>query len=45
MHITGLRDPFVVEFEDRDPSGEIRFNAIGFVDGKVLAVTYAIRAR
>jgi uncharacterized DUF497 family protein len=36
-------DPFVVDFEDRDPSGESRFNAIGLVDGRVLVVTYTIR--
>jgi uncharacterized DUF497 family protein len=29
-------DPFVVEFDDRDPSGEMRFNAIGIVDGRML---------
>jgi uncharacterized protein len=27
-------DPFVVDFEDRDRSGETRFNAIGLVDGR-----------
>ena len=36
-------DPFVVDFEDRDPSGETRFNTIGFVDGRVLVVTCTIR--
>ena len=36
-------DPFVVDFEDHDPSDEIRFNAIGLVDGRMLVVTYAIR--
>ena len=36
-------DPFVVDFESRDPSGETRFNAIGLVDGRMLVVTYAIR--
>jgi uncharacterized DUF497 family protein len=29
-----FRDPFVVDFEDRDPSGEMRFNTIGFVEGR-----------
>jgi uncharacterized DUF497 family protein len=25
-------DPYVIEFDDRDASGELRFNAIGLVD-------------
>jgi uncharacterized DUF497 family protein len=29
-------DPYVVEFDDLDAAGEIRFNAIGLVDGRML---------
>jgi uncharacterized DUF497 family protein len=36
-------DPFVLEFDEVDASGETRFNAIGLVDGRTLFVTYAIR--
>jgi uncharacterized protein len=36
-------DPYVIEFDDRDASGELRFNAIGLVDGRMLFVTYATR--
>lgn len=36
-------DPYVMEFEDRDATGEVRFNAIGLVDGRVLFVTYTMR--
>lgn len=36
-------DPFAVEFDDRDASGETRFNAIGLVDGRMLFVTYTVR--
>jgi uncharacterized DUF497 family protein len=36
-------DPYVIEFDDLDASGELRFNAIGFVDGRMLFVTYAMR--
>jgi uncharacterized DUF497 family protein len=25
-------DPYVIEFDDQDASGEVRFNAIGLVD-------------
>jgi uncharacterized protein len=32
-------DPYVVEFA----TGELRFNAIGLVDGRMLFVTYAMR--
>ena len=31
-------DPHVIEFDDRDPSGELRHNAIGLVDGRMLFV-------
>ena len=36
-------DPYVIEFDDFDNSGELRFNAIGLVDGRMLFVTYALR--
>ena len=36
-------DPHVIEFDDLDATGELRFNAIGFVDGRMLFVTYAMR--
>jgi len=29
-------DPHVIEFDDLDASGELRFNAIGLVDGRML---------
>ncbi len=29
-------DPYVIEFDDHDASGELRFNAIGLVDGRML---------
>ncbi|MDQ2079297.1 BrnT family toxin [Xanthobacteraceae bacterium Astr-EGSB] len=35
-------DPYVIEFEDH-AAGEVRFNAIGLVDGRVLFVTYTMR--
>ena len=36
-------DPFVIEFDDLDAGGELRFNAIGLVDGRMLLVTYTMR--
>jgi uncharacterized DUF497 family protein len=36
-------DPFVIEFEDHDAEGEVRFCAIGLVDGRVLFVSYTMR--
>ena len=36
-------DPYVIEFDDRDATGELRFNAIGLVDGRMLSVVYTIR--
>jgi uncharacterized DUF497 family protein len=33
-------DPHVIEFDDRDATDELRFNAIGIVDGRMLFVTY-----
>jgi uncharacterized DUF497 family protein len=38
-------DPHVIEFDDRDATGELRFNAIGLVDGRMLFVTYHERRR
>ncbi len=36
-------DPHMIEFDDRDADDELRFNAIGMVDGRMLFVTYTIR--
>jgi uncharacterized DUF497 family protein len=36
-------DPDVIEFDDLDATGELRFNAIGLVDGRMLFVTYAMK--
>ena len=36
-------DPHVIEFDDRDAEDELRFNAIGLVDGRMLFVTYTMR--
>ncbi len=36
-------DPHVIEFDDRDADDELRFNAIGMVDGRMLFVTYTMR--
>jgi hypothetical protein len=33
----------VIEFDDRDADDELRFNAIGVVDGRMLFVTYTMR--
>jgi uncharacterized DUF497 family protein len=38
-----IKDPYAIEFDDRDAVGELRFNAIGIVDGRTLFVTYAMR--
>jgi hypothetical protein len=32
-------NPHVIEFDDLDAAGELRFNAIGLVDGRMLFVT------
>ncbi len=37
-------DPHVIEFDDRGAENERRFNAIGLVDGRMLFVTYTMRA-
>jgi len=36
-------DPYVIELDDLDAAGELRFNAIGLVDDRMLFVTYTIR--
>ena len=36
-------DPYVLEFDDLDVNGELRFNAIGLVDGRMLFVSYAMK--
>lgn len=33
----------MIEFDDLDAVGELRFNAIGLVDGRMAFVTYAMR--
>jgi uncharacterized protein len=38
-----ILDPYVIEFDDLDAAGELRFNAIGLVDGRMLFVTYTLR--
>lgn len=36
-------DPYLLEFDDLDAKGELRFNAIGLVDGRMLFIIYAMR--
>jgi uncharacterized protein len=36
-------DPYVIEFDDLDATDELRFSAIGQVDGRMLFVTYTMR--
>ena len=36
-------DPYVIEFDDLDAGGELRFNAIGMVEGRMLFVAYTTR--
>jgi hypothetical protein len=36
-------DPHVIEFDDFGTADELRFNAIGLVDGRMLFVTYTMR--
>jgi len=38
-----LLDPYAIEFDDPDAAGELRFNAIGMVDGRMLFVSYTMR--
>ena len=35
-------DPHVIEFDDLDATDEMRFNAIGMVEDRILFVTYTI---
>ena len=39
----GVLGPYVIEFDDFDNNGELRCNAIGLVDGRLLFVTYTLR--
>ncbi len=36
-------DPYVIEFDELDATDEMRFNAIGQADGRMLFVTYTMR--
>jgi hypothetical protein len=36
-------DPYVIELDDPNASGEVRFNAIGMVEGRMLFVSYTMR--
>jgi uncharacterized protein len=36
-------DPYVIEFDDCGADDELRFNAIGLVDGRMLFVSYTMR--
>ena len=36
-------DPYVIEFDDVGARGELRFNAIGLVDNRMLFVSYTMR--
>jgi hypothetical protein len=36
-------DPHVIEFDDLVANEELRFNAVGLVDGRMLFVTYTMR--
>ena len=36
-------DPYAIELDHLDAAGELRFNAIGLVDGRMLFVSYTIR--
>jgi uncharacterized protein len=36
-------DPYAIEFDDRDALGELRFSAVGMVEGRVLFVSYTLR--
>jgi uncharacterized protein len=38
-----LLDRYVIEYDDLDAIGELRFNAIGLVDGRMLFATCAMR--
>jgi uncharacterized DUF497 family protein len=36
-------DPYMIEFDDLHAGGELRFNAIGLVDDRMLFVVYTMR--
>jgi uncharacterized DUF497 family protein len=36
-------DAYVIEFDDLDAVGELRFSAIGMVEGRMFFVTYSMR--
>jgi len=36
-------DPYVIEFDDAGATDELRFNAIGLVEGRMLFVSYTMR--
>jgi uncharacterized protein len=36
-------DPYVIEFDETEASGEVRYHAIGLVDGRMLFVSYTMR--
>ena len=36
-------DHYMIEFDDLDARGELRFSAIGIVEGRMLFVTYTMR--
>jgi uncharacterized protein len=36
-------DPYLIEFDDLHATDELRFNAIGLVDSRMLFVTYTTR--
>jgi uncharacterized DUF497 family protein len=36
-------DPHLIEFDERDAAGELRFSVIGLVDGRMLFVVYTMR--
>ena len=38
-------DPYVIELDDLDATDELRFSAIGLVDGRMLFVTYTAEGR
>ena len=37
-------DLYAIEFEDREAAGELRFNVVGMVEGRLLFVSYTMRA-
>ena len=43
MAAKAFLDPHVIEFDDIGATGELRFNAIGLVERRMLFVTYTMR--